>query len=127
MSKPGQQRCVAGTDEVVIYHGYPVIAASECEGWFFGAISQFLENAPDISGDGFVVAPDGSRADLLWQIGSGECTEILPADSSRWGVYSVWFPKPINSLDDLIFGFRFLLPDLQKLFQLSRPAAGKVS
>ena len=59
MSKPGQQRCVAGTDEVVIYHGYPVIAVSECEGWFFGAISQFLENAPDISGDGFVVAPDG--------------------------------------------------------------------
>jgi hypothetical protein len=127
MSKQGQKNCVPGTDEIVIRHGYPVIAASECEGWFFGAMTQFLESAPDTSGDGFVVAPDGSRADLLWQIGVGECTEILPADESRWGVYSVWFPKPINTLDDLIFGFRFLLPDLRKLFQLQNPAEGKAT
>ena len=127
MSKPVERRNVAGTDDVLICHGYPVIAATEFEGWFFGAITEFLENAPDMSGDGFVVAPDGSRADLLWQIGIGECTEILPADESRWGVYSVWFPKPINTLDDLIFGFRFLLPDLQKYFHAAQPNQTRIT
>lgn len=104
--------------DISIYHGYPVISATACNGWYFGALSDSETGAIlDTSGDGYVVAPDGSRADLLWQIGFGDLTQVLPPDAERWGVYAVWFPKPITTVEDLVFGFRFALPDLQKIYR----------
>jgi hypothetical protein len=110
------RRCIPGTDDVIIYHGYPVITATHCEGWYFGAMNPFFSDQFESSGDAYIVGPDGDRADLLWQTGVGTTQEILGRNGDRWGVYSVWFPSEIRSIEDLVFGFRFILPDLQKIF-----------
>ena len=112
----GTQTLLTDPYELSIFHGYPVITATECEGWYFGAISDLVEFKNFDSGDGYVIAPDGSRAELLWQIGKGDITQVLPPDEQRWGAYAVWFPKSIRTLDDLVFGFRYILPNLQKFY-----------
>ena len=33
----------------------------------------------------------------------------------RWGVYQVWFPRPVYTVDDLVSNFRSVLPQLQKI------------
>lgn len=88
------------------------------DGWYYGAITEFVdpENYPDgcDSGDGFVQAPDGSRAGLVWWTdGPEEIVEIVPPEGDRWGVWEVRFTRPVKSLDDLIANFRDVLPLLQ--------------
>lgn len=105
---------LAKPDGAPIYHGFPVIEESETDGWKMGAISEF-ENA-DV-GDAFVIAPDGSRAGLVWEIGEGEFTTICKPEPDRWGVFAVWFPRPIVNVEDFIFNFRHVLPLLRQRFE----------
>ncbi len=79
------------------------------DGWCFGTITEYA--APDgcDSGDAFVVAPDGSRAGLVWDVGKGEPQEIRAPDDTRWGVYQVWFPRVVRTTDDLVTCFRAIL------------------
>jgi hypothetical protein len=98
----------------IVYTGFPLISETETEGFIYGAITDFLE--PDteegcIAGDGYIQAPDGSRAGLVWQVSDKIEVKILEKPNlSRWGVYSVNFPKPIKTKDDLVFNFREVLP-----------------
>jgi hypothetical protein len=39
---------------------------------------------------------------------------VLPPDEGRWGVYAVWFPRVVKTVDDLVFNFRHVLPELKK-------------
>jgi hypothetical protein len=100
-----------------VYHGFPLIEETETEGWYYGAITEFLEPGGCVSGDGFVVAPDGTRAGLVWESGTGQFEEISAPEKERWGVYGVWFPKTIFTIDDLVVCFRAVLPQLQKRYQ----------
>lgn len=93
-----------------VYHGFPIVPETETNGWLFGAITEFIGSD---AGDGYVVAPDGSHAGLVWEVGEGTFQQILPPDPKRWGVYAVWFPRPINTIQDLISNFRAILPDLK--------------
>lgn len=96
---------------------------TETDGWIYGAITDFLESDNKegcTSGDGFVQAPDGSRAGLVWDTKNKPYTAIAPPDETRWGVYDVRFQKPIKSLEDLIYNFRHVLPYLIKRYYLSR-------
>jgi hypothetical protein len=93
-----------------VYHGFPVIPETDTDGWMYGAITEFIGCD---GGDGYVVAPDGTSAGLVWEVGSGEFTEILPPNPERWGVYAVWFPHPVRTIQDLISNFRAILPDLK--------------
>jgi hypothetical protein len=68
-------------------------------------------------GDGFVVAPDGRRAGIVWEVGEGDIPLVAPPDESRWGVYAVWFPRMVRTVDDLVFNFRQVLPELKKRYQ----------
>ena len=106
----------AGLEHPPIVHGIPVVPETKCEGWYYGAITEFIEPDGCEDGDGYVVAPDGTCAGLVWEVGEGEFTEILPPDEERWGVYAVWFPRPVHTVEDLMFNFRFVLPDLQKAY-----------
>ena len=50
-------------------HYGPFVAETLTDGWCYGVITEFLR--PDLpggcdSGDGFVVAPDGSYCGLVW-------------------------------------------------------------
>ena len=100
-----------------VYHGFPIVEATCTDGWCFGAITSFDDADGCDSGDGYVVAPDGSRAGLVWDVGCEPTQEILPPDEERWGVYAVWFPRVITCVDDLIFNFRAVLPDFKAIHQ----------
>jgi glycine/D-amino acid oxidase-like deaminating enzyme len=97
------------------YSTFPVVPESETDSWFYGAITEFIDPAGCADGDGYVIAPDGSRAGLVWDVGTGEPCEISPPDKERWGVYQVWFPQPIRSIDDLVSNFRAVLPQLKQI------------
>lgn len=69
-------------------------------------------------------APDGQRAGLVWEIGSGPITEILPATPDRWGVYGIYFPNPGATPEALAANFRAVLPALQAKYAAIRRSAG---
>ncbi|MCA1631332.1 MAG: hypothetical protein LC785_15865 [Acidobacteria bacterium] len=43
--------------------------------------------------------------------------EVLAPDEARWGVYAVWFPRSVITVDDLVFNFRHVLPELKKKYE----------
>jgi hypothetical protein len=98
-----------------VYHGFPLVPESATDGWTYGAITEFEDPNGVSSGDGYVVAPDGRRAGLVWEVGAGEFSEILPPDDERWGVYAVWFPYPVRNTEDIVANFRVVLPQLQQV------------
>jgi hypothetical protein len=99
-----------------VYHGFSLVEETRTDGWCFGAITEFEDPEGCKWGDGFVVAPDGSRAGIVWEVGEQEIQVVLPLDEGRWGVYAVWFPRSVKTVDDLVFNFRHVLPELQKKY-----------
>lgn len=98
------------------YSGWPVIDASETDGWYYGEITGLCDDPKGCtSGDGFVVAPDGGRAGIAWEVGAFSVLEVLPPSEQSWGVYNVAFPHPVRDLADLVACFRAVLPDLQRI------------
>jgi hypothetical protein len=98
-----------------VYHGFPVVPESMTNGWCYGAITEFENPSGCEHGDGYVIAPDGRRAGLVWSVGSGNTSEVCSPSEDRWGVYAVWFPQPVHTVADLVASFRLVLPDLQKI------------
>jgi hypothetical protein len=86
------------------------------DGGCYGAITEFEAPQGCISGDGFVVAPDGARAGLVWEVGAAPIEAICPPDADRWGVWSVLFPEVVYTLADLVRNFRAVLPALQQRY-----------
>jgi hypothetical protein len=104
---------LARPQESPIYHGFVIVPETCTDGWCLGAITEFEDPNGCTAGDAFVVAPDGSRAGLVWEVGTNPMEEILPPDSERWGVYAISFPHPTRTLDDLVSAFRAVLPQLK--------------
>ncbi|MFN0278801.1 MAG: 3-deoxy-8-phosphooctulonate synthase [Pyrinomonadaceae bacterium] len=102
------------------YHGFPLVLETMTDGWCLGAITEYLDPDGCDSGDAYVVAPDGTRAGLVWDVGAGDVTEICPPDELRWGLYQIWFPRPIRTTDDLVACFREVLPQLQEIYDQLR-------
>lgn len=100
-----------------VYDGFPLINETSTNEWCYGAITVFIEEGGCDSGDGYIQAPDGSRAGLVWATGDYETVILCEPSEGRWGVYEMAFPKPIFSLDDLIFCFRSVLPELQDIYE----------
>ena len=94
-----------------VYHGYVVIPETYIDGWVLGEVTPYLGEE---SGDGFVVAPDGTQASLIWELGEGDLTEIMPGTPERWGVYAVSFPKLMSTLENLVQNFHEVLPALKE-------------
>ncbi len=107
---PNQPAFLARPAGSPVYHGFVVVPETFTDGWVLGEITPFLGEE---NGDGFVVAPDGTQAGLVWAVGAGDFTEIMPATPQRWGVYAVWFPQAMQTADDLIANFRVVLPTLR--------------
>lgn len=103
-----------------VYYGFPLIPETETDGFIYGAITDFLE--PDSEegctyGDGFVQAPDGSRAGLVWTVDDeAHFSRLSGPEKGRWGVYEVTFSRPINSLDGLVKNFREVLPLINEAY-----------
>lgn len=102
------------------YHGFPVLSDVTAEGFTLGKITDFeLESCSE--GDAFVVAPDGGRAGLVWEISDKpRFREVCPPDSKRWGVWEVTFPHAMTSREDALRNLKSVLPELKKRWETWR-------
>jgi hypothetical protein len=97
-----------------VYHGFQMLEDVVVEGFTFGKITDF-EAEPCRQGDAFIVAPDNSRAGLVWEVTNKvSLTEISPLEPSRWGVWAVSFPHPLNSRENVRRNLEFILPTLKE-------------
>lgn len=110
--------------EKIPYSGFSVIPETETDGWYFGAITVYggtecsCPPGGCVFGDGFVEAPDGSRAGIVWSVGElEEPFRLIEPGDGRWGVFELPFPKAVQTTDDLVYCFREVLPFLQGEFR----------
>jgi hypothetical protein len=109
-----------------VYHGFPILADVTVDGFQLGVISDFEAEDNPTGGDAFVVAPDGSRAGLVWQRAPRPyAREVLPLEPDRWGVWAVGFPYPMQTRTDARRNLAAVLPLLQEQWERwrLRPAA----
>ena len=121
-ASPTDPAFVAKPPGAPVYHGFPVLESSLTDGWKLGIISDPSDSNASQSLDGFVVAPDGSRAGIVWEVAVTEIRQILGPSSDRWGVFSVPLARPIRSEEELIMEFRRVLPALQELWTKAHDA-----
>lgn len=96
-----------------VYHGFVVLDDVSAEGFTFGAITDFEAELCD-AGDAFVVAPDGSRAGLVWEVSPTEyIEEVAPFARDRWGVWAVSFPFPMVNRANARKNLVAVLPQLK--------------
>lgn len=102
------------------YDGLPLVEETRTSGWCYGAITEFNEPEchPDgcESGDGYVVAPDGSRVSLFWSTGTFAAKWVCPLGDQSAGLFEVAFPKSVKNLHDLVDCFRSVVPQLQTIY-----------
>ncbi len=95
------------------YHGFPLLDGAEAGGFRLGMITDFLAG-PDTAGDAYVVAPDGSRAGLIWESGCAPYfCEVTAPEPDRWGVWSVGLPLPMTTAEEARRYLSALLPQLR--------------
>jgi hypothetical protein len=103
-----------------VYHGFEILHDVVVDGFTFGKITDF-ETEPYDEGDAFVVAPDNSRAGLVWQVSATHYFEELhPAGPDRWGVWGVSFPHAMTSRENIRKNLQSLLPELKKRWEAWR-------
>jgi hypothetical protein len=94
---------LARPKDAPVYHGFPMLENSRTDdGWCFGTISE-----PDCSegrdwGDAFVVAPDGSRAGIFWEVGAPGMQVSLPPHETRWSVFQIGFARRVHDEAGLV-------------------------
>jgi hypothetical protein len=108
---------LARPTDAPVYHGFTTVEESRADGWVFGTITDYEDANGCEYGDAFVIAPDGSRAGLVWQVDSFNVQEICPPNENRWGVYGVAFPKPVRTTEDFVEGCRCVLPALNRIHE----------
>jgi hypothetical protein len=100
-----------------VYYGFPILEDVQAEGFRFGMITNF-EAKNTNEGDAFVVAPDDSRAGLVWDIGSNpNLEEVCPLEAYRWDVWAVSLPNPMTSRENVKKNLEVILPALKQKWQ----------
>jgi len=96
-----------------VYHGFPIVPETETDGWVYGTISEFEDPDACEYGDGFVIAPDGTRAGIVWSVGTFPTKVLIGPESGRWGVFAIAFPRAVTNVEDIVICFRAVLPELR--------------
>jgi hypothetical protein len=107
---------IAAPPNAPAYYGFPVMADSELHGFVFGTITEPNQDQPAPWGDAFVIAPNGSRAGIVWQAGSGASSVLCAPSAGRWGVYSFFFPQPVDNERALVANLHSILPELKAYY-----------
>jgi hypothetical protein len=108
---------IAAPKNAPVYHSFPVLGGSERDGFIFGVITSPDSDEPVKWGDAYVIAPDGSRAGIVWQAeGESEAVICVPS-RGRWGVYGFTFKHPVRNRVDLIRNLHECLPQLMAHFE----------
>lgn len=69
-------------------------------------------------GDGYVLAPDGSRCGLLWECcGEQAINLVLEPEPDRWGVYFVSLPHSLHGPGDARQFLEAARPQLEPLWK----------
>jgi hypothetical protein len=107
---------IARPADAPVYYGFPILAGSAIDGFEFGTITEPSGGEPASWGDAFVVAPDGSRAGIVWVMEGPDVQVVLPPEPGRWGVYQFRFEIPVKSDADLIRNLHAVLPRLKEFY-----------
>src|SRR5215471_17666733 len=95
-ASPTEPAFIAPPDGAPVYYGFVVLDDVVVDGFTLGKITDFEAARCDV-GDAFVIAPDGSRAGLVWEVSNRTYfQEVCPLDRRRWGVWAVVFPYPMD-------------------------------
>jgi hypothetical protein len=86
------------------------------EGWMFGSYTRYADPEGCTGGDGFIIAPDGQRAELDWHVGKDKLKRTTRSDKRIWGCFEVGFPRAVKSTADLVENFRAVLPQIEAAF-----------
>jgi hypothetical protein len=106
-----------------VYHGFPIVEGIEVEGFRLGMITDFDSSPED--GDAFIVAPDGSRAGLVWCIGDAVIVEeVCALKADRWGVWAVTFPEQMATKEAIRRNLEATLPKLKEKWLLWKQLYG---
>jgi len=96
-----------------VYHGLAVRSDVVVDGFTLGEITPCEDQE---AGDAFIIAPDDSRAGLIWELGADYEVDGTSYDdgSGRWGVFNVVFSRPFRSHDDFIANLAGIAPRLRE-------------
>lgn len=87
------------------------------DGFTFGKITDF-EAGSCLKGGAFVIAPDNSRAGLVWEVSDEHYfEEVCPLEPDRWGVWAVSFPFPMTSQKNVCLNLESILPELKQKWE----------
>lgn len=94
----------------------PLLPETELEGFVFGTTA-----LQESGGAGFLVAPDGTRAGIQWEVAESPfIMRVEPPGQDHWGVYRVGFVTAVNSVDDLRANLAPLVGRLRILHRRAR-------
>ena len=112
-ASPTEPAFIARPDGAPVYYGFVVLDDVSTDGFTLGKITDW-EAEPCETGDAFVIAPDGSRAGLVWEVCEPSYfQETMPIETGRWGVWGVGFRLPMNSRENARRNLESILPDLK--------------
>lgn len=98
----------------------PLVIESKVEGFIYGEITDHLDFDTEEGctfGDGFVQAPDGTRAGIIWELSDEPYLSIcIEPEKNRWGVYNAGFVKPIKTVEDIVYNFKTIFPLIKKAY-----------
>jgi hypothetical protein len=112
-ASPTEPAFVARPEGAAVYYGFVTLDDIAIEDFTLGKITDW-EAEPCDTGDAFVIAPDGSRAGLVWEIcDPSYFQEVVPIESDRWGVWGVGFVLPMTSRQNARRNLESILPQLK--------------
>jgi hypothetical protein len=112
-ASPTQPAFIARPDGAPLYYAFLVLDDVVADGFTLGQITDW-EAEPCETGDAFVIAPDRSRAGLVWEASDKQyCQEVSPMETGRWGVWGVGFLLPMNSRENARRNLESILPELK--------------
>jgi hypothetical protein len=122
---PTEPAFVARPPDAPVYHGFVILDGVEFEGFRLGTITEL---GPHTYGDAFIIAPDETRAGVVWEVGqSSEVGEVVPLEDGRWGVWAVQLPLPMSSVEAAQANLETIVPRLRHKWEdwrAGRPADG---
>lgn len=112
-ARSGEPAFIARPDGAPVYYGFVVLEDVVADGFTLGKITDF-EAVPCDTGDAFVIAPDGSRAGLVWEVYSEPYFhQVCAPETGRWGVWGVALPFPMTSRENAGKNLAAILPQLK--------------
>src|ERR1700759_2578049 len=112
-ASPTEPAFIARPKGAPVSHGFVVLDDVVIDGFTLGSISDF-EAEPMNEGDAFVIAPDGSRAGLVWEVSTASYfQQVCPIEADRWGVWALTFPFPMRTREDARKNLGAVLPQLR--------------